>query len=283
MYLLKIMPDGKKPKITFRKILFKRETDTLLVTSAINPALKSSEIGLVNPLDRLFQLCCSTICWLGTDAIKNIVICDNTLPDYDFLPLRRLAEKLGKNMEILTFSGNREEVKKKGKGFGEGEIIGYALENSQLIDNSSSFYKITGRIFVDNFEAIHRAHLNCERVFDNPISNLRRFAKRIAVNLSANSRHGRGMVRTVFYKCDLAFFKEKLLARNEQVNDSGRFYLEHSYFLPLIKGGFSTFTISPMLVGFSGGSGELYQGFDYSDSLKEKASLLMADMCGLQN
>lgn len=234
---------------------------------------------MIDPQVRLFQLCCSVISWLGTDAIRNIVICDNTLPDYDFQPLRRLAKESGKNIEILTFPGDREEVKKKGKGYGEGEIIKHALENSQLIENCDSFYKITGRVFVNNFETIHQAHLNSARVFDNPISNIRRFAKRIAVILSTNSRHGRGMVRTVFYKCDLAFFKEKLLTSNERVSDSGRFYLEHSYFFPLIKGGFSTFKISPVLVGFSGGSGELYQGLDYPTVIRKQATKLLEEIC----
>jgi len=192
--------------------------------------------------------------------------------------VQQLTNRVGKQLEVLIFSGDRQQVENRGKGFGEGEIIRYVFENSKLIQQCGSFYKITGRVFVSNFDAIHEAHLKSTKVFDYPVPGYGRYAKRMIAHLFTNSRHCRGTVHTIFYKCDSTFFKERLLNRNELVNDSERFYLEQSYFLPLIKTGFSTFKIKPVLVGFSGSTGELYQDTDYPETTQQRAAVILAAM-----
>lgn len=254
-------------------------TDTLIMGSSINPVKEAPGVAITDPATRFFQLCCSLLCWSQTPVLRKIVLCDNTLPEYNFNPLLRLFENTGKKLEVLTFMGDRLQVAMKGKGFGEGEIVRHIFENSSLARECNSFYKITGRIYVNNFDSVHRMHEKCARVFDNPVPAHRRFAKRLAVNLFATSRHGRGMVRTVFYKCDTAFFLNNLIDRYNQVEDRQRFHLEHAYYYPLIKAGFSTFKIKPSLVGFSSSSGNLYQGNDFSEEIKERAISLVNSMC----
>jgi hypothetical protein len=256
-----------------------KTTDTLIVVSSINPVLDAPAVMITDPATRLFQLCCSLIAWSLTPVLRSVILSDNTLPEYDFIPLQRLMEHTGKKLEVLTFLGDRQQVALRGKGYGEGEIMRYIYENSELIKKCQSFYKITGRIYVNNFDRVHLAHETCTRVFDNPVPAHRRFAKRIVVSLFANSRHRRGMVRTVFYKCDTAFFLNNLIDRYKLVEDRQRFYLEHAYYYPLIKSGFSTFKIKPSLVGYSSSSGKLYQGTDFSEEIKERARSLMRSMC----
>ena len=56
-----------------------------------------------------------------------------------------------KRLELLSFKGNNN--KDRGKGYGEAEIIDYALKKSLIIEshkNNCSIIKITGRLIVRN-------------------------------------------------------------------------------------------------------------------------------------
>ena len=44
----------------------------------------------------------------------------------------------------------------QGKGYGEGEIIEYALKNSAFLHSEREFIKLTGRITIENLDAIIR-------------------------------------------------------------------------------------------------------------------------------
>lgn len=71
-------------------------------------------------------------------------------------------------IEFLTFSGNNK--KNRGKGYGEAEIIEYALNNSQFITSSNSqcaIVKITGRLIVENIKEIINKRFYFQR--DNSI------------------------------------------------------------------------------------------------------------------
>lgn len=254
-------------------------TNTLIVTSALNPVSEAPGVGIIDPEERLYQLCCSLLCWCEEPDIRNIIICDNTNPKNDLSSLQQLMESKGKKSEILLFSGDRKKVALKGKGYGEGEILRHIIMNSKLMQQCESFYKVTGRIYIRNFKLLHLLHEQSARVFDNPVPSYRRFAKRFALAFDPGSRHGIGMVRTIFYKCDKSFFISKLMERNNLVEDRSGLFLEHAYFYPLIRKGFSTFKEKPLIVGSRGGSGKPHQaGINYSESVKEQARKLTTAM-----
>lgn len=249
--------------------------DTLVVTSALNPVTDAPKVSVVEPQVRLSQLCCSLLSWAKESAIQKVVLCDNSSPEYDFRYFQQIFEDSNKSFEVLSFQGDRSKVAAKGKGYGEGEIMRYALEHSQLLVQSQSFYKVTGRVYISNFSRLHQMHRRQRRVFDNPIPALRRYAKRYAISLQDDSRHKIGRVNTVFYKCNKQFFLDRLLTRNDLVNDRDRFTLEHAYFEPLIRYGFSTFETRPSIVGVSGTTGRFYQaGEDYPTAIKLRAAAL---------
>ena len=56
-------------------------------------------------------------------------------------------------MEFLTFEGNDFD-KKLGKGYGEGLIVRYALQNSKLLHADSMVIKVSGRHIVTNLSKI---------------------------------------------------------------------------------------------------------------------------------
>lgn len=244
------------------------DTDTLVITSCLQPASDVPFLSITDSNIRLKQLCCSILSWASEPAIKKIILCDNSDPKYDFAPLREVLDQHGKQSEVLLFEGSFAKVVSQGKGYGEGEIMNYVFENSELISSSDSFYKSTGRLYIRNFDHLHQMHKQSRRVFENPISSGRRFAKKLAIVVNTLSRHGVGRVGTVFYKCDVPFFKGQLLERYYLVNDGQRFTLEHSYFQPLIRHGFSVFKDKPLIVGHSGTTGRLYHSDnDYSSEI----------------
>lgn len=258
-------------------------TDTLVVTSCLTPSIDTACVSIRDHHARLEQLCCSLLAWANEKTIKKVIVCDNSDPQYNFLPLRQLFDNQGKQLEILLFRGDTKKTAEKGKGYGEGEILKHILENSKLIGSCKTFFKVTGRVYVKNFEEIEKLHQCDDRVFDNPIPTLRRFAKKVAVSIAPQSRHGIGRVNTVLYKCDREFFMHYLLNRYELVNDAipGR-TLEHVYFRPLIRKGFSAFKTKPVFVGYSGTTGRLYtehSNYSYEVKIKaeELASLIIKD------
>ena len=70
---------------------------------------------------------------------------------------------INRRLEVLTFCGNSK--KDRGKGYGEAEIIEYALTHSSLIteiNNTLYIIKITGRLIVDNLFEIINNHFPLE-------------------------------------------------------------------------------------------------------------------------
>jgi hypothetical protein len=252
---------------------------TLIVTSAIHPSESVPYLRLTAPQQRLFQTYCSLICWIRQRHITNIVLCDNTGTDHAFSGLASLAEQHNKTLEILVFSGDHEETRLRGKGYGEGEIMKHVIEHSRLLKEDTAFYKITGRIFVEGFEAIHNAHRDKSVVFRPRMAAWQKILLR-----SANKCHlpslfwkhvWKGTVSTVFYKCTTQYYANNLIDRFQRVDDRRGYYLEHAFVDPLKENGFDVFSVRLGLVGRSGTTDLLYGNVDYSDEVKNLAALLL--------
>ena len=84
--------------------------------------------------------------YLCKTSINKIVFCENSNYKFDSRALYELAKKNNKLLEILQFNGNYSQIVDRGKGYGEGEIIEYALQNSKLFLQSKYFVKVTGRL-----------------------------------------------------------------------------------------------------------------------------------------
>jgi hypothetical protein len=228
---------------------------TLIVTSAIHPSENVPYLRLTDPQQRLFQTYCSLICWIRQRHITNIVLCDNTGTDHAFSGLAALAEQHNKTLEILVFRGDHEETCLRGKGYGEGEIMKHVIEHSRLLKEDTAFYKITGRIFVEEFEAIHNAHRNKSVVFRPHLATWQKILLRSACKCPLLSacwkRVWKGPVSTVFYKCTPQYYANNLIDR------------------------FDVFSVRPGLVGRSGTTDLLHGNVDYSAEVKNLAALLL--------
>lgn len=147
-------------------------------------------------------------------------------------------------MEYLTFQGNKN--KERGKGYGECEIIEYAIKHSRLIQSSKDqrIIKITGRLIVQNISSITKCHQLL-------------FSKRTvfcAINSDLSFPDSRFIIAPISFYIIFLHSKEK-------INDSKGYYFEHALCDTLKKEKafpYSPFLLLPKIKGISGSTGETY-------------------------
>jgi len=118
----------------------------LLVTSAVHAVAPNTQMR--NTDERIFWTIHYIDKWIENNPNIQIVLCDGS--NFDFSSL--LQHQKYRNIEILFFSNNSYEVSKKGKGYGEGEIISFALDNSKILNESEYFMRSTAKYYVENYQ-----------------------------------------------------------------------------------------------------------------------------------
>ena len=178
------------------------------------------------------------------ESISEIIFCENTEFIYDYAPLKKKAANNGKNLEILSFKGDYINIQQKGKGFGEGEIIKYALDKSELLHQCDCFYKLTGRLIVKNMDKILAA--------TSQKSSFIYYPKTIY-------KISKDHIETYFYKVEKSLYIKKLIDAYQEVDESHFQYLEHVFHERLLKTELRSFNTLPLISGFSGTSGDAYE------------------------
>jgi hypothetical protein len=213
----------------------------LIITSTVY--VNSRLTVLIDPEIRLKQYVDSIIFYLRTISIDAIIICDNSGFDYRSISeLKTLAAKFNKRLEIHSFQGDEKKILQAGKGYGEGEMLRFIFEHSELLKAYDSFFKITGRVMVLNFDSIAKS-INPDRIYFQKIRSI--FLKDIKV---ADTR---------FYYCSKSVFTKYLINAFIRVNDPGGYYLEHAYRDDLDNNAvvFRAFEKLPIFDGVSGSHG----------------------------
>lgn len=267
--------------------------EPLIMTATIDVS-KTPFVQLSNPKERLVQYLCALISWINFSDISSIIFCENSNTKFDFHKVKELALIQGKELEVLVFNGNlKSEI--YGKGWGEGEIIEYALEHSKLLKNSFAFYKVTGRLFVDNFSEVHAAYKGSPNVFKLQYNNLTKHKKSSNVFLPISLlkdinrylfsqswsnylmiRHNikasrcDQLVHTNFFKVSIPFFRRHLINSYRRVSDKQRYCLEHAYYDDLRKVAWKPLEEDLCLVGTSGSTGNLWSR-NYTDEIRDLA------------
>ena len=213
----------------------------VLVTGTINPDLNVSSLVLKDSNERLQQYKESLLWLLFNSSVKKIVFCDNSLcPQTEFLDVVNLARKMQKEFEFLSFQGDTKKTVEQGKGYGEGEIIEYALNKSELLAGVPYFIKITGRLKVDNLSSIIK-HINTYHFYINMFNKER--------------------VDTRIYSISKELYNKFFLDAYKRVDDEEKYYIEH-VFTDIIKSQnikSRNFPRVPRYVGISGSTGKKYQ------------------------
>jgi hypothetical protein len=121
-------------------------TPPLLLTSSVIPVDLSGNLN--DPSVRMMHTIESISEWLKIDPHIEIVICDGS--GFDFSDTVQINFPSA-NIECIFFNNDVEQIKIHGKGYGEGEIIRYAIEHSELFKKSEVFIKCTAKLWVANF------------------------------------------------------------------------------------------------------------------------------------
>jgi hypothetical protein len=222
--------------------------ETLVMTATFRPAADTPGLIVSDEQQRLFQYLCALVSWTRVAHVRRIVFGENSNTTFDFSPAVRYAEEAGKEMEVLVFDGNRE-VTRYGKGYGEGEILEHVYRRSRLLQAAPAFYKVTGRLFVSNFDAISEA-----------TSTPDAFQRKEKQAKDGPPRPCK--VVTTFYKCSLALFGRRLMRAYTQVDDRQGVFIEHVYYNELRGVGAPGFAVRPALVGQQASTGRVYGAYD---------------------
>lgn len=211
----------------------------LLVTSAVRV---SAPFVVLSDADRRIELTIHALAqWLAIAPDLTIVLCDGSNFDFSEIVRERFPAA---NIECLSFSNDARKVALYGKGFGEGEIVNYALEHSHILRDAEVFAKCTSKLWVGNFVKIMR-HWNHEFQFELKIRH--QLSIRRIVSTAFDSR---------FYIIKKELYVKHFLEAYRDVRDEEGYYLEHSFHDILINNGFSIykglFPIPPFVEGVSG-------------------------------
>lgn len=212
----------------------------ILLTGCINPN-GMSFTSLNDPRERMDQYVAAIKFYL-TNSNYPIVFVENSGTDISKLFTSSIQS--GK-IEFLSFKGNKE--KERGKGYGECEIIQYALDNSHFINftKGKRIVKITGRLIVKNISILLGLH--------NILSPQNSVC--CTINSDYTYADSRIMIsQTTFY--------QEILKQKELIHDAKGYFFEHLLCDTIKKEksfSFSPFYIMPQILGVSGSTGEEYQ------------------------
>lgn len=234
----------------------RRERIPILITSAIN--VSASRTRLVDTRSRLDLTLESIRRWCGTPGISHVVVCDGSGFDLKQYIHRTIANNKTVPCETIAFTNDLGAVKEKGKGFGEGEIINYALGKSKALMSAPHFAKCTGKLWVDNFPACLDAY-NGLAAFD---------FSGIFTPLFIDTR---------FYITKREFFLNRLAGLHRNVDENKGIYLEHVFrdglrALKLHK--YAMFP-TPRIGGVSGSMGSRYEHKIAKGVMRDMRSLLI--------
>ena len=226
----------------------------LIITGTIVPNDNIYCLNLKNSEERLRQYLNSLEFYINNSQLNNIVFCDNSNTFVKKIAsLEKLARKQNKNFEYLFFQGNQENILKKGKGYGEGEIIEYVLEHSNLIKRSTVLVKVTGRLIVKNINLIlFLIHKN-QNYFD------------VVKTKVCDTR---------FYIVSKEMYNHFFVQAYKRVDDKKNIWIEHIFKKIILDNNlsFKLFPIQPNIIGISGSTGKKYRNYS---KLKYYAKLIL--------
>ncbi len=211
----------------------------LLMTASIEAA-KISQLVLRDTEKRLKQYCYALQFYIKCRKFNKIVFCDNSNYCYNFEGECALAKRLNVQLEILKYNSDYEYVEKYGKGYGEGEILKYIMDHSQLLEGENYFYKVTGRLIVKNVTVLVKKG-----------NEIARFNRNLYAHQSVDTR---------FWGMNKKDYENILMESYKKVNDSKGRYLEICYKKDMEYASlfYKPFCAFPRIEGYSGTIGEKY-------------------------
>jgi hypothetical protein len=220
---------------------------TVLITTANNPPDGMPFLKMTDFCIRYVTAKASVFFW-SAQGVDRIVIADATGGELLDTEDIRLLKMMNVEVEQISYQQNNELIKAKGKGYAEGQLIKFALENSNFLNDASYFYKCTGKIYCRNFQEIDMI------IRKNNIKTI--FWRHLGNGIPSYN-----WADTRFFFTTRDFCQESLIPAYLNADDNVAAAEHYVYKLldnKLSKGN----ALRPLLSGFAGGSGKQY--FDLS-------------------
>ena len=217
----------------------------LLITSSVRPV---ANVKINNASERLLQYKLATLRWVVESPFNKIVFIDNTNVEvFSDAEISQIHD-YGVELEQIVTKPN-PIIQTRGTSFGISEIYETAINQSELINDSNHFAKVTGRLFVENMgDLIDDVH--------NDYSYLIRWLSKGLFRF----KPGRFDERFGIYNKE--FYVNNLLPLKSEMDDSKDRWIEKVYdeVLEKEKLKLKCFNAYPKIVGISGHHGKPYDG-----------------------
>lgn len=125
----------------------------ILITTASAPPDGVYDLKMTNVSKRIITAKAGVFFWAALGASK-IVIADATGQDLLNEADLQLLHQMNVLTEQIHYNQDDALIIKRGKGYGEGRLIQFALENSQFLQGANGFFKCTGKMYCRNFPEI---------------------------------------------------------------------------------------------------------------------------------
>lgn len=235
-------------------------TVPVLLTSSV--VAHDTGVALSNTDERIRLTLASIEQWLKITQPLRMVICDGSNFDFSIIVAKRFPKA---EIECLHFDNNQNLVKLHGRGYGEGEIVRYALAHSKFIAKAECFAKCSSKLWVENFiECLStwNGRLLCKGVFMDVFS----FCKKTKFSY----------IDTRFYIASSKTYKKYFEDAHLQINKNLGRGLEECFLDVFLRNNLvnSLFVIPPVICGVGGGTGVYYKN-SLKRKLKERLRLTL--------
>lgn len=209
----------------------------LLLTACINPV--DMPFTIISKVSERYNQYIDALNFYIENVKIPIVFCENSNTDIGEFH----NNKSCKQIELLTFDGNHDKT--HGKGYGEAEIIEYAIMNSNIIDKNAYIIKITGRLVVKNINSLIT-------------QILLGILPKSSIICLFNSDYSVADSRIIIAPCP---FYQIFLDKKFQIHDKNGLFFEHilsNTIKEQKKYCYFPFIIDPQIIGVSGSTGTEY-------------------------
>lgn len=216
----------------------------LLLTSSVIPIDLSGRLN--DPALRIKHTLESVEEWLLREPTLKIVICDGS--GFDFSDLMKSRFPMV-NIECLSFMNDSTQIAIHGKGFGEGEIIRYAIKHSKILQESEVFMKCTAKLWVANTQQClsqWNEQFLCNAYFADVFS-----FKKIKIKF----------IDTRFYITRKDIYLQYFVDSHSNLVNIYKESIEDVFLKVIINNGMRgvLFSTPPVVCGMGGGSGKYYK------------------------
>lgn len=221
---------------------------TVLITTANKPPQGMPFLNMTDSVSRMIAAKAALYFWV-TQGVEQIVLADATGTNLLTAEEEAAIDESESRVEQINYQQDSDLVVRNGKGYGEGKLVEYAINHSELLSRAEHFFKCTGKLYVRNFPAVHSA------IKANNLTNLFWRAMGDGTWLQP-------WTDTRFFYTSKSFATDHLLPAYFSSNDSTADICEYRLYDTVERNLKSGRALRPLVTGYAGASGEPY--FDLS-------------------